>query len=876
MFWLVYISLILLAVFSGQLQSVHAWFPAGQTPVLQQISETVSSDHIPLYSNKDCQPQITFVTRPARPLNGQSEQSTEVCAVATAYGLQSASDTTVALTGSRLAGPVVAQSGNRLIGQAIPASKHFLFQGGGTYGSKQYLVKNFAENSQPIIESTGIIRHQLSASASILAITDNLGVALEFADVRFSSNGQWLVGDVPFQGLTRVNTETGQTLIFGDAYNYGIGIRPHYVLSISGDGRYVFAAAAGYDILKIYDLANCTPVNQMRSMCPSRDFLPFVKTSLPGFRNVHHAQFSTNKSVRLYINYAGKTGYFLLKADASEESQLDYLALGDSFTSGEGIFDYKTGTDSDNPFNKCHLSDFSYPFLLKQSQQFNQVESVACSGAKMKDIRFDDPTKNYRSDARQSHGKEHHLLDQEIYNNFFVGYRPQIDFVDHYKPRAVTVSIGGNDIGFGHIIANCLSPGTCYKDPTQKADLLNTIASKKDQLTMIFQHIKQAAATNASIYVVGYPSLANPDGACGLNVRLDKNELEFGNEIVGQLNETLQQAAQLARVAYIDVAHVLHGHRLCENTGDQLAINGLTAGNDKTFTLALNDLAWSIDFHLTGRESYHPTKLGHQLYAGGISKVLDQTPPFAAYQSANTSVSHGRRIAFDNGLTPSMSLRGDSASIYASGVLPSDSKQLYLDNVPLPLTVRSISGSSLVAVTEIPASVTPGIYSLRLHIKSTAGEPLEIQKVIYVANSVEDIDGDATPNSQELCLIVEPAFVDADNDTIDDGCDGQIGLPKSFTYQNMPYLLFSAGTKPTNTNFAQGKTSILSAVSSSVLSAAEAKNSPAEAHKPGVSFPSKSVQSPIDWLTIGGAVCMLGSLLYIFGRSGVDRHKHLQ
>lgn len=876
MFWWVYISLILLAVFSGQLQSVHAWFPAEQTPVLQQISETVSGDRMPLYSNKDCQPQITFVTRPTRLSSGQSEQSAEVCAVATAYGLQSASDTTVALAGSRLAGPVVAQSGNRLIGQAIPASKHFLFQGSGTYGSKQYLVKNFAENSHPIIEPTGAIRHQLLASASILAIADNTGAALEFADVRSSSNGQWLIGDVPYQGLTRVNTETGQTLLFGDAYNYGIGIRPHYVLSISGDGRHVFAAAAGYDMLKVYDLANCTSVNQMRVICPSRDFLPFVKASLPGFQNVHHAQFSTNKTVRLYINYGGKTGYFLLKADASEESQLDYLALGDSFTSGEGIFDYKIGTDSDNPLNKCHLSDFSYPFLLKQSQHFNRVESVACSGAKMKDIRFDDPIKNYRSDAQQSHGKEHHLLDQEIYSSFLVGYRPQIDFVDRYKPRAVSVSIGGNDIGFGHIIAKCLPPGTCYKDPAQKADLLNTIANKKDQFAMLFQRIKQAAATNASIYVVGYPSLANPDGACGLNVRLDKNELGFGNEIISQLNETLQQGARLAHITYIDVAHVLHGHRLCENAGDQLAVNGLTTGNDKTFTLALSDLAWSIDFHLTGRESYHPTKLGHHLYAEGISKVLSQTPPPAVHQSRNTALSHGRRVVFDNGLTPSMSLRGNSTSIYASDVLPDDSKQLYLDNAPLPLTVQSFTGGSLVAVTEIPASVTPGIYSLRLHIKSTGGEPLEIQKAIYIADSVEDIDGDTTPNSQELCLVVEPAFVDADNDTIDDGCDGQIRPSKPFTYQNMPSILFGVSTKPADTGFTQGKTSIASVISSSVLGASAAKNSPVQAHKTEFDLTTKGIQSPIDWLTIGGAVCMLGSLLYIFGRGGADRHKHLQ
>lgn len=873
MFWRIYIGLLLLVIGTTHIKPAEALASGGHTPVLQKITDIVPSDRIPPYSNKDCQPQVTFITKPARLSSGQAEQRVETCAVATAFGLQSASDTTIALAGSRLAGPVVAQSGSRLTGQAIPSSKHFLFHGSGTYGSKQYLVKNFAEHSNPIIEPSGAVRHQISASASITPIVSAMGTALEFADVRFSSNGEWLVGDVPFQGLTRVNIETGQTVTFGDPYNYNIGVRPHYVLSISSDGRYVFATAAGYDLLKVYDLASCSPVNLLRSTCASADLLAFTRSSLPGFQNVHHAQFSTNKTIRLFLNYSSKTGYFLLKLDGTDESKLDYLALGDSFTSGEGIFDYRVGTDVKQPFNKCHLSDFSYPFLLQQSQQFNRTESVACSGAKIKDIYFSDSNKNYRSDGRQSHGKENHLYDSEIYTNFLTGYREQIDFVNQYKPRVVTISIGGNDIGFGHIIAKCLAPGTCYSDPTQKTDLLNTITGKKDQVAMLFRQVKQAAATNAFIYTLGYPNLANPAGSCGLNVRLDKTELEFGNMIVNHLNEVIRQAAQMAQVQYIDVTQALQGHRLCENTGDQLAINGLTAGDDKTLTLAVNDLAWSIDFYLSGRESYHPTRLGHQLYAKRINQALAQSlpPPPDTQHIASLGAVASRQVIFDNSLSPSMSLRGSQVAIHASNVHITTDVQLHLDDLALPFVAQSTAGNKFVAFTHIPNSVTPGIYSLRLQTKNIVGEPVEIQKVIYVADSADDIDGDNISNTSELCLLVEPAYIDADYDYIDDACDGQIS---SFAPPLLRKALSSSLTEPAS----HGQPFALLPISTTPAIFRETAFRPLTnipgAHQSQVASASSEAVSRTSrgWIVI----MVLIILMYGWSRSSRKHRKHLQ
>ncbi len=60
-----------------------------------------------------------------------------------------------------------------------------------------------------------------------------------------------------------------------------------------------------------------------------------------------------------------------------------YLALGDSFASGEGTFNYIAGTE-DGP-NQCHQSIFSYPYLMQSN--VGETASVACSGAKISNIR---------------------------------------------------------------------------------------------------------------------------------------------------------------------------------------------------------------------------------------------------------------------------------------------------------------------------------------------------------------------------------------------------------------------------------------------------------------------------------------------------------
>src|SRR6266404_7242459 len=140
--------------------------------------------------------------------------------------------------------------------------------------------------------------------------------------------------------------------------------------------------------------------------------------------------------------------------------QQDYLALGDSYISGEGAFQYLQGTDTAN--NQCHLSLISYPLLIGQALNYDAYHSVACSGATTDDIVNASNTYSgqlVHKAPRQSYSNNE--IDS-VLSNFQPGYIDQLDFVKQYQPKVVTVSIGGNDIGFSDRLRSCLVSGTCY------------------------------------------------------------------------------------------------------------------------------------------------------------------------------------------------------------------------------------------------------------------------------------------------------------------------------------------------------------------------------------------------------------------------------
>lgn len=110
-----------------------------------------------------------------------------------------------------------------------------------------------------------------------------------------------------------------------------------------------------------------------------------------------------------------------------------YVALGDSYASGESVAPYTAA--SDTATNKCHRSLASYPVLFGTAAGYAGADDVACSGA----------------------------VTADLYAPNHSGYTTPSGEVEdaqlaHVGPntRQVTVTIGGNDTGFSQIMGACL------------------------------------------------------------------------------------------------------------------------------------------------------------------------------------------------------------------------------------------------------------------------------------------------------------------------------------------------------------------------------------------------------------------------------------
>lgn len=119
-------------------------------------------------------------------------------------------------------------------------------------------------------------------------------------------------------------------------------------------------------------------------------------------------------------------------------SKLTYLALGDSYTSGEGdlekdangITHYLPLTDIGS--DTCHISSRSYPFLLRDAWgvEPKNMHSVACSGSWLiKDYMADPQTYLGQGDRLSTHEDDLDTVRQTALEKYIPGRVPQIEFV---------------------------------------------------------------------------------------------------------------------------------------------------------------------------------------------------------------------------------------------------------------------------------------------------------------------------------------------------------------------------------------------------------------------------------------------------------------
>ncbi|MFC3495546.1 SGNH/GDSL hydrolase family protein [Glycomyces rhizosphaerae] len=205
---------------------------------------------------------------------------------------------------------------------------------------------------------------------------------------------------------------------------------------------------------------------------------------------------------------------------------LDYVALGDSYSSGTGTRDYFD--------EECRRSAKAYPQLLADGLGA-ELDFAACSGASTADL-----------------------------------LATQLGSLDT-ETDLVTVTIGGNDIEWARAIKACITPLLNCIDDIEASEVL--VQTELPGLLDGAYGAIADRAPNADVYVLGYPHLFNGERACGALRQPNVEEQLRMNEAADRLAEVLQNKAEEHDFTYVDVRESFAGHAICD---DVAYLNGLT------------------------------------------------------------------------------------------------------------------------------------------------------------------------------------------------------------------------------------------------------------------------------------------------------------
>lgn len=299
--------------------------------------------------------------------------------------------------------------------------------------------------------------------------------------------------------------------------------------------------------------------------------------------------------------------------------------LGDSYSSGEGVPPYQTGTSGKGASTWCHKSDYTYAGQLFGEDATNVI---ACSGAHTTHLRTPQTTK---PSGNRPHAQAWALRESAI--------NPET------SPDAVFFTGGGNDIGFSSFIFACVrrSNPPCAQNPdadgptrAERAaglgpDLINSYAlldrAVNDPTALVARGGKIAP-----IIVMPYvrPLPKDTEDALGsCFIRLAKEEVVLANEVVDELNRTAETAVNIlaaqGRPIYY-AADVVEAFQPARTT-----CSG-RAGYVNTIRLSQDELKLTIKTE-TRQELVHPNRNGHAAQARALitwSKALPLIQPSTA------------------------------------------------------------------------------------------------------------------------------------------------------------------------------------------------------------------------------------------------------
>jgi lysophospholipase L1-like esterase len=701
------------------------------------------------------------------------------CFTPTAFGLVDQASSMVIFNGTDEAEPLYI-GGQPAAMSVLPYSGSLATFGGFPgNGSYMYLYKNVLSKLHTGGTFLGSSYPELD-SLPDFTVPDPQGRPLPVnpTALAYSARGQWMVTESPTRSLVRVNLATYTVLPFAPSYYMPLNpFAGHSAsMAITESGRYTAAASNEFNTFKVYDLKSCHSPNAtdplLPQSCESFNYWPYIRSQVTGtLQSISQVKFIDDTVIGFTARTSTGTEHYLLSPNGLIRSLIPYLGTGDSYASGQGAFNYLTGTDTAS--NKCHLSAKSYPHLLSADVFGGRGRSVACSGARIHDI--GDSTSGYTgqsSEQKSAAEREADGSEIPILHDFSSGFIAQHRFVGQYRPKVLTVQIGGNDIGFGNVLLRCLKPGGCYNSYEDRLEIAQTIDRTYKRWVQLYSQL-QTESPETLVYAIGYPQIFSTNAQCGLNAPVTLYDISFARDVTNYLNSVIEKAARAAGANYIDISDALKGSELCSGAA-AVAINGLTAGND-TYVL--------------GQESFHPNALGHQMieqtilqktknFAVARQKPLPAQPAPEALPTEPllNAPKTGRNVAVT---APSPDLikgdpvRGGVVNVEVSstaGLKPNTTYQIILETTGSIGSIVTNIGGSGTATVVIPGNATPGPKQVSVEGNNQNNQPIKITDVIYVRDKPSDqiptnsLNAPSTTDEPKVTPIIAPSG-NFENDT---------------------------------------------------------------------------------------------------------------
>jgi lysophospholipase L1-like esterase len=206
---------------------------------------------------------------------------------------------------------------------------------------------------------------------------------------------------------------------------------------------------------------------------------------------------------------------------ATAAAQPQYVALGDSYSSGVGtrVFYEEAG--------ECDRSPDAYGPKIAAADGYS-LSFEACSGAKTAEV-----------DEKQL-GKLSSTTS------------------------LVTITIGGNDAGFSNVIINCALYYFTCGEAIGEAD--EFIKNKLPGLLETTYKDIRAKATTAKVVVLGYPKLFTKEGkTCNVNFLTSGNEKKM-NESAELLDGVIKARAEALKFTFVNPTSAFESHEVCSSS----------------------------------------------------------------------------------------------------------------------------------------------------------------------------------------------------------------------------------------------------------------------------------------------------------------------